>query len=322
MKRSGHDSTLRARASAALLCAATIGLAWPPALAQRRGTTQAGQAGGATLFEVSAQPDGVQIEPVVRVVGGRLVEVVDTGKGPLNKQLAAGPYKPGRQLSVIFGGGRAGTLTVKPKLPDSECSLSAANATLNAPAVNLGLNVFALATDSPTLGRPAPARRAPTDGERAAVNKVVAEVYRDKEVPEDRAAAFETINLTATDLNGDGAAELVGTFKLKRTPEITDMLFLMTEGQGADLHAAFVNYEKVEKAALDEINDEAFAAVGPAGFLFEVLLDQLDIDGDGWGEVFTRAGSFEGVNFYVYKRNSKLLRWQRVGEFSNYHCAY
>ena len=319
MMRGTHGPNRRGLLAAACSCAATLCLAWPPALAQRRGPAQSA---AATLFQVSAQSDGVQIEPVARVVGGKLVEVVDTGKGPLNKQLATGPYKPGRQLSVIFGGGRAGDLTVKPKLPDFECSRSAANVTLNAPAVKLGLNVFALATDSQTLGRPAPSRRAPTPEERAAVNKVAAEGYVDKEVPAERAAAFETINLTATDLNGDGAAELIGTFKLKRTAEITDMLFLITEGQGSDLRAAFINYEKVEKAALDEINEEAFAAVGPGGFLFEVLLDQLDIDGDGWGEVFTRSGSFEGVNFYVYKRNQKLLRWQRVGEFSNYHCAY
>jgi hypothetical protein len=304
------------RARLSLLSAAIL-LAGLSAPAQRRAPARAN---AATLFQVSAEPDGVQIEPVVRVVNGRLTDIVDTGKGPLNRQLAGSLYKPGRQLAVIFGGGRAGTLTVKPKLPAGECSPTAANVTLDAPAVKLGLNVFALATDSQTLGRPAPARRAPTPEERAAGNKLAADLYRQKGVPADRAAAFDTINLTATDLDGDGTFELIGTFKLKRTPVISDMLFLIAEPHGADFRAGFANYEKVDKATLDETNEEAFASVGPAGFLFEVLLDQLDVDGDGASEVFTRMLSFEGVHFNVYKKSAG--RWQLIKELSNYHCAY
>jgi putative cell wall-binding protein len=90
--------------------ALTLLLACAPVAAQQRsGPARAAQASGATLLQVSAQADGVQIEPITRVVNGRLVDVVDTGRGPLNKQLAGGVFKAGRQLAVIFGGGRAGT---------------------------------------------------------------------------------------------------------------------------------------------------------------------------------------------------------------------
>jgi hypothetical protein len=274
-------------------------------------------AGGATVFFVSQETDAAQIEPIMRVAGSRLAAVPDSGKGALNKQLAGSLYKAGRQYAVIFGGGRAGTLTVK-SVPDFECSPASANVALDA-QIKLGGNVFALATDGGKLGRPEPSRRAPTAEERAAVGKLVEGLYKQHGVPAARAAAFDTINLTATDLDGDGAAELVGTFKLKRTSATSDMLFVVAEPQGAEFRAGLANYEKVEKSAFEQ-NPDAFEGVGVAGFLFEVLVDQLDTDGDGTGEIITRNLSFEGVGFNVYKKSQG--RWRKAGEFYNYHCAY
>ncbi len=215
----------------AVLCARA-----PVHAQQRRAARPAARTSWTTLFQVSAESDGAQIEPILRFAGARFEQVPDSGKGAFNKQLAGTLYKAGRQHTVIFGGGRVGTATVKSPLPDSECSQTFANVTFDAP-IKLGGNVFALATDSQTLGRPAPSRRAPTPEERAAVGRLVESLYKQHGVPAARANAFDTINLTATDLDGDGTFELIGTFKLKRTPDISDMLFLIAELQGADYRA-------------------------------------------------------------------------------------
>jgi hypothetical protein len=57
------------------------------------------------------------------------------------------------------------------------------------------------------------------------------------------------------------------------------------------------------------------------GIYHEMLLDTLDYDADGTGEIFTHVRSFEGAGFMVYKRGAGG-KWTKVFEGSNYHCAF
>ena len=59
---------------------------------------------------------------------------------------------------------------------------------------------------------------------------------------------------------------------------------------------------------------------GKGGFLSEILLDNLDLDGDGTGELFTFGRSLEGVSYKIYKRTGG--RWRSLEEFYVYRCAY
>ena len=70
----------------------------------------------------------------------------------------------------------------------------------------------------------------------------------------------------------------------------------------------------------DFSDPESLESVGESAFLTEILIDQLDVDGDGTGEVFTISYSFEGTNYAIYKKGAK--GWARVQEFYNYRCAY
>jgi hypothetical protein len=293
-------------------------------VAQRTGAQKpAARPTGAVVFLVESPRAGeVQIEPILRASGARLSPpYTDVENQTENKRrINAAFYPRGRTYTLIFGGGRAGEVAVKAP-QTGECEPTSASVTLNAPTVKLGGNVMALATDGKTLGRADSARRPPTPEERAAVGKLVQSLYRQHGVAASAAGSFQAINLTATDLNGDGAFELIGTFKLKPTPDTSDMLFVIAEPQGADFRAGVANYEEF-KSDEDPFADnaDAYTNIGAAGFLFEVLIDQLDLDGDGTGEVFTRNLSFEGVNFYVYRKAQG--RWLKRQEFYTYHCVF
>ncbi len=60
--------------------------------------------------------------------------------------------------------------------------------------------------------------------------------------------------------------------------------------------------------------------VGNRGLFAEMLIDQLDLNGDGTGEVFTFSASLEGAHYAIYGKQGG--RWQRVYEMSAYRCAY
>jgi len=228
-------------------------------------------------------------------------------------------YKAGQRYRLIWGGAEAGTLVAKESQKASDCAKAAATADVQT-SVQLGGNRMALATNSATLGLPKPSRRAPTDAERAGVLKHVERIFREKGVPADALTALQTINLTATDLDADGAAELIGTYMIRRgTNEIfIDQLFLIAEPSGNAFKVGVANYQQLKGA---DFNDpESLASVGQSAFQTEILIDQLDVDRDGTGEVFTISYSFEGTHYAIYKKGR--AGWTRVQEFYNYRCAY
>jgi hypothetical protein len=152
------------------------------------------------------------------------------------------------------------------------------------------------------------------------VKEHVERTFRAKGVPADALAALQTINLTATDLNADGAAELIGTYMIKRgtTQIFIDQLFLIAEPSGNAFKVAVANYEQLKGT---DFNDpESLESVGQSAFQTEILIDQLDVDRDGTGEVFTISYSFEGTHYSIYKKGR--TGWTKVQEFYNYRCAY
>lgn len=228
-------------------------------------------------------------------------------------------YKAGQRYRLIWGGAEGGTLVAKESQKESDCSKAAATADVQT-SVQLGGNRMALATNSATLGLPKPSRRAPTDAERAGVREHVERIFREKGVPAAALSTLQTINLTATDLNADGAAELIGTYMIRRgTTEIfIDQLFLIAEPSGNAFKVAVSNYQQLKGA---DFNDpESLGSVGQSAFQTEILIDQLDVDRDGTGEVFTISYSFEGTHYAIYKKGR--AGWKRVQEFYNYRCAY
>ena len=286
----------------------------PPsdARAQGGGSTKS----AAVVFAVESSGDEWTVDPIVEVGAGGRVSGAGGDEVSL-KRLASDQYRPGRKLRVIFGGGDAGALTVRQATADRECYRTGALVDAQTSA-RLGGNVMALATDSETLGKRAPSRREPTAAERAGVEKLVRSLLARRRVTPAQLRGLRTINLTATDLDGDGTAELAGTFRVNRGTASAELLFLLAESKGGTWAAALANHEPLKKTDLPY--PEHFKEAGDAGFLSEILLDQLDLDGDGTGELFTFGRSLEGVRYRIYKRTAG--RWRRLQEFYVYRCAY
>jgi len=271
------------------------------------------------VFAVATAGGEMTIDPIIGLGPRGRVLPAGTADEDSLKSFAANYYKAGRKYRLISGGGDAGTIIVKESKMGSDCFRTGASVEPRM-AGRLGGNVMGLATDSQTLGQRPPSRRAPTDAERAGVETLVRTLLAQKRLTAAQLRNLKTINLTALDLNNDGAAELVGTFKVARGKGAADLLFLLAESQGAGggFRAGLSNHVGLKVADLP--GPEVFETAGAGGFLSEILIDQLDIDGDGTGELFTYGQSLEGAQYKVYKKTRG--RWLKLHEGYVYRCAY
>jgi hypothetical protein len=274
---------LIACALALLACAQTIG-----------GARAAAQGGGGTVvFAVSKYEGGVTTEPVVIYRGGAYV-VPPVDEDPGTNPFAREYFRAGRKYRIISGGGEAGTLTMV-KFLEPGCVGLVAEATAETQA-RLGGRVKALATDSQTLGRGAPSRRAPTEAERTRAVELARASYAKNGVAASLASKMEVVNLTATDLDRDGRFELVGSFLVEKkdAAPMSYTLFLIMEPAGDAFKTA---WEWFHKGYEDGYEDRHF-------------VDQLDFDGDGVGEVVAMGSYYESNDYVIYKRQQG--RWRPV----------
>jgi hypothetical protein len=311
------------KAGAAALVAALLLLAQPTPRAsatqqQRRATTR--QQDSAVFLVTKDDAQDAQVEPVAVIDRrGALTEPGSnpSGGGALPEFLAQ-YYHAGAKYQLIFGGAEAGTLTIRAATP-AECAPNAASADISSTAAKLGGNVMALATDGAHAPRAQVSRRAPTTEERAAAFGVMKRFLLAKRVS---ASAIErgtqTLNLTATDLDGDGREELIGSYVVKTGPKVRDTLFLVAAPQGRGFRTALTKYARVNSR--DLMDPTLIDSLGEGGLGTELYVEQLDADGDGVGEVFTFSRSFEGTSYRAYQRRRGV--WRMTYENYSYRCAY
>lgn len=266
----------------------------------------------AVVFAVSSEGDEGSMDAVVIVNGARL-------QRPYNDEVEAGRktfgqkyFAAGRVYRLIFGGGDAGT--VKVKSWDLGCNNIHAKVATSTSA-KLGGKVMALATTSATLGKHPSTRRAPTEAERAAVLTLMKNIYRQNRTPANLLSSINVTNLTATDLDGDGTYEMIGSFTLAArggSPTVREGaikferdLFLIAKPQGAAMKADFVKFQAYQPP--------------PEQFLWSIdFVDQLDLDGNGVGEVFATQGGFDGYAYLIFKKVGG--RWREVFNFVGDAC--
>ena len=156
---------------------------------------------------------------------------------------------------------------------------------------------MALATNSETLGKRASARRAPTDSERAQLLTLVKSTYSQHRTPASLIGSIKVTNLTATDLDGDGKYEMIGSFTSAAKNKFERDLFLIAHQQSTAMRADFVKFQAYQPP--------------PETFLSSIdFIDHLDLDGDGVGEVFANQGGFDGYALLIFKKVGG--RWREV----------
>ena len=244
----------------------------------------------------------MSLDAVVFVDSGKLVKPYDEEKDGAWIPFANEYFKTDLKYRITFGGGDAGTATIKKW--DTGCNNSHATAAVTT-STKLGGRVRALATNSESLGRKAGARRAPTAAERTAVMQIVKGIYRSRGTTQSLLPRLATTNLTATDLDGDGRYELIGSFVIATKNRFRRDLFVIFEPSGAGYKAALVDYQayKLPPEQFDSAID---------------FVDQLDLDGDGVGEVFAIQGGFDAYGYSIYRKQKG--RWRNVYSMTGDAC--
>jgi hypothetical protein len=310
------------KAGAAAFAAALLLLAQPAPRAsaspQQRRTTA--RQDSVVLIVTKDATGDAQVEPVAVINDrGALAEPdLGTGGDGAPSAFLARLYRAGAKYRLVFGGAEAGSVTIRAATP-AECSPNAASADIDSTAAKPGGNVMLLATDGAHAPRAQSSRRAPTADERAAAFGVAKRFLAGKRVGAsviDRGT--KTLNLTATDLDGDGREELIGSYVVKVGPRVRDTLFLVAAPQGRGYRAAFTRYARVN--AREMMDPSLIDNIGEGGLGAELYVEQLDADGDGVGEVFTLSRSFEGTTYRAYQRRRGV--WRAAYENYSYRCAY
>jgi len=246
------------------------------------------------ILAVSSESGEGSIDALAVVAGKQLRSPYSDEQKDRQKTFAEEYFKKGTVYRLIFGGGDAGSATVNGW--NEGCNNVHAQASISTSA-RLGGKVMALATNSDTLGKRSISRRPPTDAERAAALTLMKSIYQQHRTPANLMSAIKVTNLTATDLNGDGKYELVGSFTLAAKNKFERDLFLIATPQGTGLRAEFAKFQAYQPP--------------PEGFLSSIdFIDQVDIDGDGVGEVFTTMGAFDGYALLAFKKVGG--RWRQV----------
>ena len=252
----------------------------------QKGQTVAGA--GTIIFAVAKDTEGTfRIEPIVAINGGQYNEPPVSVAAGVAKKFTDTYFFVGRQYRMIFGGGDAGSLTVRKFEPDS-CGNLIAEVDAQTTA-RVGGEVQALAVSSDKIGAGASSRRAPTEAERAEALGLARSVYGHRGVGATLINKLKTVNLTATDIERDGRFELIGSFQIDGGNEVMHNLFIIFEPTAAGKYKAAWNW--YQKGSEDR-----------------KLVDVVDLDGDGTAEVIAEGFEIENNLYVIYKRQAGVWR--------------
>lgn len=253
---------------------------------------------GSTLVAVVSRAgakDGEgNVDAVVLVENGKLRQPYTEYNEAAMRKFASEYFPTGKKYRLTFGGGEVGSATVKGF--DMGCNNIHATAGLEDNG-KIPAHLSALATNSDSLGRKPGSRRAPTDAERAAVNLLVTQIYRSHGATRAVLRSVVTTNLTATDLNGDGKLELIGSYTAESKTKARKDLLLIAEPMGTTFKPALVKFQAYQ--------------LPPEGFDSAIdFVDQLDLDADGIAEVFVQQHGFDAYGYSIYKKSGG--RWRQI----------
>ena len=250
----------------------------------------------ATLVCVVSRSDSENSESnmdaVVLVEDGKLRQPYAEDNDAAQRKFASQYFSRGKKYRLTFGGGEVGTATVKGS--DKGCNNIHATALVEDNG-RIPAKLPALATSSDSLGQKPSSRRPPTSAERETVMKLVTQIYRSRATTPALLLTLKTTNLTATDLDGDGKFELIGSFVIETKAKARKDLLLIAEPDGVSFKPALVNFQSYK------LPDEGFDSAVD-------FLDQLDLDGDGIGEVFVQQHGFDAYGYAIYKKQEGSWR--------------
>jgi hypothetical protein len=258
---------------------------------------------------------GTSLEPIGYVSKGKFSETVN-GSGDKNeiKSFAKNYYKAGQSYPLIFGGAKAGTVGVRTSNATADCAPNTANVKTASTTAHLSKLRMGLATNM-SLKTSGSTRRIPTAAEKAEADAIAtAEFLKEKLT----AKTLHYQNLTAINVGGSNGDVLVGSYWIEIDKLTRGLLFFIADrGKNGKYTVGYREYRKIDQG--DMMSGTNISAVDD-GMYHELLLDYLDINGDGVGEIFTYQQGFEGAGFTAFQRSGS--HWSKAYEFNNYHCGF
>lgn len=255
--------------------------------------------------------NGKYIEPIGKIEKGKLVQFGDTPN--FGKTF----YAPNTNYTLVFAGGPDGKVSVTKSLVGTECAGNTAEVSVTSTKAKLKGFVMGLGTNALIKAKTPGVRRLPTATERTEIESLVRAEFKKQGVSDSAVKKLDYHNLTAIDVDRDGTPELVGSFWVAPTENDRNLLFFIAEkSSGGSYGFALSEYEAFTP---DDIMSGKAKDLDN-GILHELLLDSLDVDGDGVGEIFTTTQAFEGRNFDVYRRAGG--KWVKAFQSRNHRCGY
>lgn len=278
-------------------------------------STILGQNAKSTIFAILN--DGKALEPIAHIENKKLAAPVNGSDEQAKKDaFAATYYKSKANYKLIFGGADAGIVTVESSSSQSECASNLAQASVISKRTRLRGFVMGLATDVAPAKEGPGVRRLPTPEERSEVESLVKAEYMEQKFAKNKLVDIKYHNLTAMDFDGDGNAELVGSFFLPTPKQRALLFFIAWKDKEGKYRFGYKDFRTVKES---EVMNEEIETLD-TGVYNELLLDVFDYNGDGVSEVFTVIQGFEGNTFNAYE--IKDGKWVRAFEFANYHCGF
>lgn len=265
---------------------------------------------------IFAVTDGTEVEPIAYVSKGKLEAPVNgSDEAGIITAFAKSYYKVGTAYRLVFGGGDAGTVTIKSSNPKSDCGKNMATVATKSTKVAIKGLIMGLATNATARSKSSGLRRKPTQAERDEIEALVRTEYIKNKLTPKPPLRYQ--NLTAIDVDGDGKVEFVGSYWVEVDRLTRALLFFIADKRANGKYAIgyseyqLVDQESTMSKSIKDVDD---------GIYHELLIDYFDVDGDGTAEIFTKVSGFEGAQFNAYKRTG--TKWVRSYANSNYHCAY
>ncbi|HEV7573191.1 MAG TPA: VCBS repeat-containing protein [Thermoanaerobaculia bacterium] len=207
-------------------------------------------------------------------------------------------YRVGEKFNVVRGGVPSGTATV---LADDHntCQPVERLAQRSGKSTPQWRSADAVAGKSVDVRRRASALRAPSAGENRELLAVVRRLFAIKAVPASALDQIKSENVAATDLNGDGHIDFIGSFNVRDTRNTHNLfVIVMRDGDGA-LRADVIRYDRSLNARDD------------GGAKNWTLVDVEDFDGDGIDEIIVENHGWEWGSYDIL-RMKREADWQVV----------
>jgi len=244
------------------------------------------------------------IEPVVVVIGKKLLEAPQyCGDMPADDEFGRNYLRPGRTYLVMFGGSKAGEISVK-AAKQYESILSAVDFRGTAP---IGGRVSALATNAVVDPARKNSRQAPTPADVVAALELAKMLFAKAGVSASLLSKVKQDELTRTVLLPERTPSLIGSFSLAPGGELDSVhtLFLVAKQSEQGLAAEF----SLARIAKSPTENEGLTFV-----------DQADLFGDGRDEIIAINGYYENYRYRIFSRTHDGKGWEQIFETGILGC--